>query len=274
MGDTLKITSFNVRGLGDKLKRNSIFEFLKKKHKGVVFLQETHTNKNSERLWKSEWQGQIFFSHGTSTKCGVAILLPRKFDMKINSVRADTNGRYLLLDIHVNDTNYTLLNVYAPTKDHPKEQAAFLEEVNNLLQNSFDHPLILAGDFNITLNPTLDKHGGRIEKATDYTKSLLDFIDEYDLNDIWRIRNPDAKRYTRRQNTRSGIVHSRIDFFLTSVSLAYNITDTNIEAGLFSDHSIIQIQIRIAKNTKEILQEEEHFLVVSQQNFINSSGAI
>ena len=66
----------------------------------------------------------------------------------------------------------------------------------------------------------------------------------FNLQDIWRIRNPEAKRFTRRQNTKAGVVHSRIDYFLASINLNYEIEDTNIATtGLISDYSIIEISI-------------------------------
>ena len=58
--------TFNCNGLGDKKKRQKVFTFLRDKlKKGFVFLQETHSTLNFEKQWKSQWGGEIFFSHGT-----------------------------------------------------------------------------------------------------------------------------------------------------------------------------------------------------------------
>ena len=51
----IKIASYNVRDLGSAIKRREIFHFLNKKDYDVVFLQETHSMKNSEQLWSNEW---------------------------------------------------------------------------------------------------------------------------------------------------------------------------------------------------------------------------
>ena len=103
---------------------------------------------------------------------------------------------------------------------------------------------ILGGDFNTCLNPNLDKSGGKKENPSQFAVQLNDYMSEIDFIDIWRIRNPDTLRYTRRQNTRGGLIHSRLDFFLLPISLEYEITDAEIKPSIYSDHSIVQISIK------------------------------
>ena len=249
MAASLKISSFNCRGLADKVKRNTIFNYLKKFHNSFIFLQETHANSTGEKQWKREWPGRIFFSHGTSSKNGVAILTASQLQYTVHEIKIDQMGRYIILNVDIDDHNYILVNLYAPTKDHVTEQVQVFTEVQNILNNYQDQAIILGGDFNICLNPQIDKCGGRNESITDYTKLILNFMDNFELNDIWRVRNPDAKRYTRRQNTKAGMVHSRIDFFLTSIKLGYIIDDVDIKTGLLSDHALIQIIIKQNGNT-------------------------
>lgn len=109
--DNLEINTFNTHGLGDKMKRRVIFEWLKTDHKGITCLQEV--------VWKGQWDGDIIFSHGTSRACGVAILLPSCFQYKITDTVGDEEGRLLLLDIDIDGQNLIFCNVYAPTKDVP-----------------------------------------------------------------------------------------------------------------------------------------------------------
>ena len=55
------IISQNVRGLKtDKLKRETVFNHLKSKG-DVIFLQETHSTMESEKLWKNECENETFF---------------------------------------------------------------------------------------------------------------------------------------------------------------------------------------------------------------------
>lgn len=62
-----------------------------------------------------------------------------------------------------------------------------------------------------------------------------------DLVDIWRIFNPDAKRFTRRR--RKPDIHGRPDFFLTISSLSTIITKADILSGCKTDHPLITLNL-------------------------------
>ena len=106
-------------------------------------------------------------------------------------------------------------------------------------------------DLNICLDPKLDKKGGKIEKLSEYGKKLITFCEEYSLADIWRVRNPAELIFTRRENSRYGIIHSRLDFWLTSICLEYQINSLSIKPGNYSDHSIISLKLQLLEtNTR------------------------
>jgi hypothetical protein len=124
-----------------------------------------------------------------------------------------------------------------------------LELIKRQFDKYADHKVILAGDFNTCLNPKIDKSGGREEKQSEYAINLINFMEDVGLVDIWRVRNPDLSRYTRRQRTRKGFVHSRLDFFLVPSYLEYQITATEINPSIYSDHSIVEIRLKNCKQT-------------------------
>ena len=83
MGSFNAIT-FNCNGLGNKSKRLKVFTYLKDKiNNGFVFLQETHSVVNLEKEWKSQWGGDIHFSHGTTNSTRCAIAFSNNFPVKI-----------------------------------------------------------------------------------------------------------------------------------------------------------------------------------------------
>lgn len=241
--DELKIFSYNVRGLGEKRKRLSIFRFLKANYKGIIFLQETHSTRNIENLWKGEWGGKIYFGHGTSKSNGVAILFPRQICHNVHEEIKGADGRILTLKVEINGEIYIFANHYSPTKDKTVDQVSHFEELRDIMEAYNAHKLIIGGDFNVCLNPLLDKSGGKAEKQSESALKLIEYCDVFGLTDIWRVRNPESLRFTRRQNTRSGIVHSRLDFFLVSEELQFNIRDTEIKPSICSDHSIVEISM-------------------------------
>ena len=67
--------SNNVKGIRSSEKRLKIFEYLKNNihHNGFVFLQETHSLIQDEKKWKDDLEDPLFFSHGSTNSCGVAI---------------------------------------------------------------------------------------------------------------------------------------------------------------------------------------------------------
>ena len=66
MAYNFSIFSLNARGLGNNTKRRKIFDWLIDKGKGIYLLQECHSETSTESAWKSDWDGNIEFSHGTT----------------------------------------------------------------------------------------------------------------------------------------------------------------------------------------------------------------
>ena len=71
---------------------------------------------------------------------------------------------------------------------------------------------------------------------------------ELDLVDVWRLLNPDGRRYTwRRQKPE---IHCRLDFFLASQSLTCSVTNSDKLAGFKTDHSLITIKLALHSNSR------------------------
>ena len=101
--------SFNCNGIGEKIKDKKIFTYINDKIKhGFCFLQETHSTSTDENKWKSKWNGNIYFSHGSSNSTGCAILLSKQFPIKIVKESRDMDGRLHMLEM--NDEKFLLIN--------------------------------------------------------------------------------------------------------------------------------------------------------------------
>ena len=248
MQEKLSLNCFNCRGLGDGRKRRAVFQWLRKYFKGIVLLQETHSSRLSEKQWQNDWGGEIYFSHGTSSARGVATLIPKQFDIRINNLIADDTGRFLLLDASTDDWEMVICNVYAPTKDKETEQINFITNISELLEDFLDKNIVIGGDFNTCMDPLKDKSGGTIEKKSKYAQHLETLCERFNLGDVWRILNPDISRFTRRANTRGGIIQSRLDYWFTSIHMLYDLDSTDIKPAIKSDHSILTLIFNI-KNT-------------------------
>ncbi len=241
---------FNARGLGNCQKRRTIFHWLKKIHNGIIFLQETHSSTETENTWKKDWGGNIVFNHGTPQSRGVAILFPRAVEYIVKSTEVDQNGRALLLDIDIEGENMVLVNIYAPTKDKENKQIQFLSFLRTILLKYADKSILLGGDLNTYLNTMLDKKGGTNKELSRFAHGIHDLMEEYNLTDIYRIVNPDIKRFTWRGNTRKGLVQSRLDYWICSTHMLYNLQSVDIKPGIKSDHSILNITFKMQNSVQ------------------------
>ena len=73
----------------------------------------------------------------------------------------DPLGRLIISKVQVDDKVYVLVNIYAPNKD--KDSIQFSKKLHTLHQTEnldSEENIIVGGDFNCPLNPTLDKSGG------------------------------------------------------------------------------------------------------------------
>ena len=107
----LSVCSFNVRGLGKKNKRNMIFNFLeKKKQFKVCFLRETHSNPETENIWRQDCRHHIYFCGRSSTIGGSCILLNRALDFTLVYHKEILPGIIQALKINIYDHDMIFLN--------------------------------------------------------------------------------------------------------------------------------------------------------------------
>lgn len=275
MSFNLSCISLNVRGLNSPSKRKTLFTFFKENFQGhFVYLQETHSTAQDESKWINEWNSDIIFNHGESNSKGVAILFPHNVEYKILKHTCVNAGRFLQVFVQLDKTEFILSNVYAPTKDNPSEQNEFLNNILNHLEEESSQNLILGGDFNITLNPNLDKKGGCIEGKSKYRDNLISSIKDLNLVDIWREQNPNGMLFTF--SRKNPIILSRLDFFLIPAFLA-PLCKTSIKPSIKTDHSVITLNIKgkgfedrgpgFWKFNSSLLEDEE-FVLKTKQNIL------
>ena len=272
----IKVNSFNTRGLRNKCKRNNIFKWLKTSHQGITMIQETHAISTDHDQWMNEWDGKIFYSDGESNSRGVATLIPKNLleSFELIETKKDNNGRLLLVNCKIFEFEVILINVYSPTKDNPSGQDNFYKYLYEIIDTYSDKNILIGGDLNTYLNNNLDKKGGRVEKQSNFAENINNLCSEFSLVDIWRIRNPSESKFTRIEKSRNGIVQSRLDYILTSLSITYLISNTQISPGNSSDHSIISISLDITKTAKrgkgywkfnnDLLIDKEYVLLINK----------
>ena len=153
--DEINIVSLNVRGLCNTKKCKELFNLLKRKQFDIICLQETHTKIEDEQMLKMIWQSELIFAHGSTKSCGVAILFSRKImkNAKITNITCDSEGRYVCANVTIHGQEIGLINMYGPNEDNP----TFFHEISKQAKEHDTSELILIGDYNIVLDPKLDR---------------------------------------------------------------------------------------------------------------------
>ena len=80
---------------------------------------------------------------------------------------------------------------------------------------SEENRIALAGDLSVFFDSKLETIGSKPSLKQKSVAKLLE-LKEYDLCDIWRIRNPTKKLCTFRQNHSSSVINRRLDYIFTS----------------------------------------------------------
>lgn len=207
-------------------------------------LQEVHCSQETTDKWTCEWGYKALFSCCSSNKAGVGILFNNNFNCQIHKVFSDPNGRFLICDIVADSKRLTVANIYAPNEDDPNFFQVFFDHLSNFKCEE----IIIGGDFNLVLEVEKDKRGGLARTHKNALKVIQDFSENLGLIDIWRLFNPETKRYTWRQN--QPVIHCRLDFFLVSESSLCDVTHADILPGFKTDHSMITLNVALHSNPR------------------------
>jgi len=241
------VISNNVRGLRTNgIKRLSLFNRFKDtvKHKGFILLQETHSDNDIEKTWNEEFgnDNQLFFSHGSSNARGACIGVVGNFGQEITNKITDNNGRLIILEAKINDCKFIIVNIY--NENTEAEQVILWDSLFQHLENlhvSNETNLIIGGDFNLFFDDKLEAKGGNPNMKRISISHFFKLKENFDLIDIWRIRNPTKRRYTFRQNHRSGFLQRRLDYLFISNHLQTLAKNVDIIPAVMSDHSPISV---------------------------------
>ena len=109
---------------------------------------------------------------------------------------------------------YILVNCYAPNNE--QEQIKLFQVIRDHFKNlepDEDEVNLILGDWNLIFNSSLDAFGGKPTLKSNSLKQLYDLMSEFDLIDVWRIRNPTLRQFSWRRK-RPEMKMRRLDFFL------------------------------------------------------------
>lgn len=233
--DQIKLASLNCRGLKNKIKRMSLFHYLKSKKFDIICLQETHITNTDLTVWKKQWGGEIFHHQGTSNSRGEVILISKHFTGIATLLFAQE--RIVAVTVTQGNYNFTLANIYAP--NNHTEKMRFFEELYNKC-NELNDNLVLMGDFNCVLNNKSDIISGYPHSKNE-VEAFNNVVKSLGLTDTWRSFHINEHDYSWSKT--NPFIARRLDYCLLSDNLLQNCVDCIHMTVPNSDHKAVVIDL-------------------------------
>ena len=242
---SLKLCTLNVRGTSDATKREALCCWMTKHNIDNLALQETYVTVESSQRWQHQFANHdIYHSYGNNHSRGVSIVVDKscQTNWQYALEKVHVNGRYVVLKI-IGEYEVCLAAIYAPVSYTDRD--TFLTDLNQELRQYGNQ--IICGDFNCVIDPKKDKISSPLSQPrTASINTMQKFIADFNLEDVYRKRNPDIPGFTWMQQ-HSGVAE-RIDMFLVSKDSSHDICDISVTPAAFSDHSSIMMSIQGSKS--------------------------
>lgn len=136
-------------------------------------------------FWKSQWGNDAYFSHASPRSAGVCTLKNR-FSQGILHTDTDKNGHYICQILNILNINFIIINIYGYSST-AENNNLFNDVENTILHWMSKFPsanLLIGGDFNVTLDNTVDRWPPGSQTSTNEVLKML--MQRFDLIDVWR----------------------------------------------------------------------------------------
>lgn len=261
---TLRVSSFNVRGLSSHLKRNQLSEDLKFYDVDICTIQETKCTQDFEAQY-GNYHLIILESKCEHYGLGFAIKkdLWEKFKYKVWSV----SDRIAVLELKVDKEIISIINVYGPTQvlcDKNKDATSceirdkfYCELSDTKKQTNCSRLQIIAGDFNSKIGKSQTREDclGKFSRGrrNENGQELINFCMSERLsivNTLFQQRQSHITTWEGQRKDQNGnivSIYNQIDYILCKNSQKGRYTNCRSYSGtlLFSDHRLLISTINI-----------------------------
>lgn len=262
-----KFTNWNTKGLNHPVKRSKVFSHLSKLRTDIAFLTETHLLNGDHNRLKRGGFSQIFHSKFNAKCRGTAILIQRDVQFVHTNMIADKDGRFIIVQGHLFNVPVVLACIYAPNWDNAK----FFGDFFSLLPELNSHQLIIGGDLNCVLDPTLDRSRTTSGTLSKSAETINSFLQMYGVIDAWRYRNPVSRQYSFFSPAHQS--YSRIDYFLLDKKLLPLLRSCEYEGIIISDHSPVTMALCFPNNEPPQRTWRLNPRLLSDEDFVNFLSA-
>lgn len=250
-----------MKGLNHPVKRKKIFSHVRHLKSEIVFLQTHIRNSDNVRLF-SGWRGQHFHSSFQAKARGVSIFIGQGVSFESHSVVSDKFGRYVIVCGKLYNSLVALVNVYAPNLDN----VVFFEHLLSNLPDLNIYRLILGGDFNFWLDPTLDRSSTNICSISKSASFIKTFLSDYGIRNVWRTLHPSDREYSFFSPVHH--TYTRIDYFFIDDQLLPLVNTCTYQSIVISDHAPLVLEISLPDLPHKNRQCRFNSTLLSDDNFV------
>uniref|UniRef100_A0A803SNV6 Reverse transcriptase domain-containing protein n=1 Tax=Anolis carolinensis TaxID=28377 RepID=A0A803SNV6_ANOCA len=267
----IKCYTNNVNGWNSPCKRKMIMRQIMKGKYDIISIQETHISQRHGAHLVNKSLGNEFYASDIKKKRGVVTYVNNNIPAELRF--KDTEGRAVGVEITIDNQKILICNIYAP--NGPKTK--FVKYLREQILNTHLENVIILGDFNGVIDPKMDKSiNKRRSKDTQSTlpKNFISLKEEFDLLDVWRLRNPNVKDYTFFSCRHA--VWSRIDMIWATRTLFTKMDKIFILPRDKSDHCAIEMTInqkrippnwRFDDNLMRKAEDIQRYKILSKEYF-------
>lgn len=179
----------------------------------------------------------LFHSKFSHKARGAAIIIHKNVRFELTNSISDPNGRYVIVSPTLQNTPVILASIYAPNWD----DGNFFVNLFAQIPNADNHRIIMAGDWNLVQDVSLDRSSLTQATLSNSAKVVLHNASRLGLSDPWRFINPQSRAFSffsHRHHT-----FSRIDFFLLDNNLIHLVNLCVYHPIAISDHSPTSVDI-------------------------------
>jgi len=242
----MEILTYNCRGLKDykKLKRilNTCSASVKLKPLSIFFLQETHLDSNSIKKVNVMWRGKYVASPGAGGSRGCLTLFDNRWNVTDNFESVD--GRITCTAITSEELSVIAINAYSPNDHNVQFFEVLFEKLLEFKDKYPDYSVIMAGDFNLVIDPANDAINRANVASEKVSRQLvIDNLKVLELSDAYRkVQGVGGFTWSR------GKIYSRLDYVLMSNHLMSYIDEADTDWAFDkSDHAAVKINLKIPK---------------------------
>lgn len=224
--------------LSHPVKRKKILDYIHKQIAEIILLQETKLDEKLAETLKGNQYTEALCSGAKGKKNGIITVISKRSRINLTSHSTDKQGRWIISKLQKEYSEFFVTNIYAPTND----DSEFWEELEDNIKLIPDSATsVIAGDFNLTLDPIIDRNSSCKFKPKKSHTALKHLCNRFNMLDAWRLQNPTEREYTFYSFPHNS--YSRIDYFLISGNAISRINQSTIEPRIGSDHSCVTLTL-------------------------------